>query len=391
MRLLLILDDLYIPSYGGGIKGARRLMEGLASAGHTTCVVSSALTRGDEGPRDAEQFVRAMQARGVAAANPAPHVHTYMSDRVEVHATSFPDTGGAGDYVGQVVGTFRPDWVIANEDKRRFALRSALAVAPDKLILLFQTIIQLPFGPMSVAADPAQEQLCERAQAVIVISRFLQRYVEEHSRLKPVVMQPPVYGDGPFPVLGRYDRGFVTMINPCELKGITILLALADARPEVSFAAVPTWGTTDRELRELHARNNINVLRRSEDIDEILSQTRVLLVPSLWPETFGYVVPEAMLRGIPVLASDVGGLPEATLAVGAPIRVAPARRFGKRFVASPQRIEPWSARLCELLDSRETYERVAQASRAAAVRFVEGVSVGNFEQLLERLPRESPA
>ena len=43
--------------------------------------------------------------------------------------------------------------------------------------------------------------------------------------------------------------------------------------------------------------------------------TRILLVPSLWGEAFGLVVVEAMLRGIPVLASNVGGLVEAKLGV----------------------------------------------------------------------------
>lgn len=36
----------------------------------------------------------------------------------------------------------------------------------------------------------------------------------------------------------------------------------------------------------------------------------IVLVPSLWPENFGYAVVEAMGYGLPVLASNVGGIPE---------------------------------------------------------------------------------
>lgn len=45
-------------------------------------------------------------------------------------------------------------------------------------------------------------------------------------------------------------------------------------------------------------------------MDTILDDCDLLVVPSLWPEPFGLVGPEAGLRGIPVAAFDVGGIPD---------------------------------------------------------------------------------
>jgi len=48
---------------------------------------------------------------------------------------------------------------------------------------------------------------------------------------------------------------------------------------------------------------------RSEVID-LLDETSVFVFPSLWPETLGIVGIEALSRGVPVVASDVGGVGE---------------------------------------------------------------------------------
>lgn len=43
----------------------------------------------------------------------------------------------------------------------------------------------------------------------------------------------------------------------------------------------------------------------------ILNQLDVLLIPSMWHETFSFVTREAVLAGLPVIASRMGGIPEA--------------------------------------------------------------------------------
>jgi len=48
---------------------------------------------------------------------------------------------------------------------------------------------------------------------------------------------------------------------------------------------------------------------RSEVVD-LLDHTSVFVFPSLWPETLGIVGLEALSRGVPVVASDVGGVRE---------------------------------------------------------------------------------
>lgn len=56
------------------------------------------------------------------------------------------------------------------------------------------------------------------------------------------------------------------------------------------------------------------------DLERVFDDTDLLLVPSVWPETFGYVVLEALSHGVPVLLSESVGARDI-LAEGAGIVV----------------------------------------------------------------------
>jgi glycosyltransferase involved in cell wall biosynthesis len=47
-----------------------------------------------------------------------------------------------------------------------------------------------------------------------------------------------------------------------------------------------------------------------KDLPGILSKLDVIVIPSLWHETFSIVAREALLSGTPVVASETGALPE---------------------------------------------------------------------------------
>jgi glycosyltransferase involved in cell wall biosynthesis len=385
MKIALIQDDIYLPSFGGGTKANRCLLEGLARHGHECLALTRALTRSSDGPRTVQEFAEEMNARDTVFQQPEPNVFAYKHEGVQVEALNFAGSEEQRDYLVRRIQAMNPDWIFVTDDKRRIMLKAAMSVVPSRVILLLQTIIQLPFGPLSVDKSPAYTELVKSARAIIVISHFMKDYIHDHGNLDSHLLPLPVYGAGPFPDLSGFDRGFVTMINPCELKGVSIFIGLARAFPDIEFAAVPTWGADQFLIDRLGAMSNVRILKAANDIEEILGQTRILLVPSLWPETFGYVVPEAMLRGIPVLASDIGGLPEAKLGVDYVLPVVPGEFRKEGFFTPPQDIEPWSQALEELLSNEETYVQCSRQSRQAAHDFVAKVSVSPFEELMDRL------
>src|SRR5206468_4102623 len=147
------------------------------------------------------------------------------------------------------------------------------------------------------------------------LSQTSAQYIRDQAGLDAVVIYPMVYGSGEFPRYGAFGEGSVTIINPCLVKGSPIFLRLAQELSGYRFAAVLGWGTTEADRRAMAAVPNIELLDPVDDIDSVLSRTGILLAPSLWREGFGLVVVEAMLRGIPVAASNMGALPEAKLGV----------------------------------------------------------------------------
>ncbi|HSN87539.1 MAG TPA: hypothetical protein VL025_12315, partial [Thermoanaerobaculia bacterium] len=93
------------------------------------------------------------------------------------------------------------------------------------------------------------------------------------------------------------------------------------------------------------------------------------------------------------LASDVGGLPEAKLGTDLVLPVRTIERYTDRLdgneVTVPevpeQDVAPWQDALSRLLSERGFYARQSGEAREAAHRFVAGLGIEPFEEILERL------
>ncbi|QQG47328.1 MAG: glycosyltransferase family 4 protein [Candidatus Woesebacteria bacterium] len=114
-------------------------------------------------------------------------------------------------------------------------------------------------------------------------------------------------------VIDRYkcdkvDPQYITMVNPTSDKGGDILLEVIKAFPGQQFLVVSGWRGVSDEFRN---SENVTIVDRQYDMREVYGKTKVLLVPSQWEEGFGRVAVEAMVNRIPVIASNIGGLPEA--------------------------------------------------------------------------------
>jgi glycosyltransferase involved in cell wall biosynthesis len=75
----------------------------------------------------------------------------------------------------------------------------------------------------------------------------------------------------------------------------------------------PERGRWERKAKRLSAQDdNLEIeflgWQRGEHLEAILLDSDLLVVPSVWPEPFGLVGPEAGLRGVPAVAFRVGGI-----------------------------------------------------------------------------------
>jgi glycosyltransferase involved in cell wall biosynthesis len=366
MRILLAANASYVPPRGGSTRSNLAWIDRLTAAGHVCRIVASGA-----------EFAR--------------------YGAIEVHAALEP--ARRSQLLRRQVAEFRPDWLlVSSEDVGHVLIREAHQCAPGRVVYLAHTPQFFPFGPESWNPDPHASELVAQSSAIVVLSHYMAAYVERHVGRRAEIIHPPIYGAGPFPDCASFDSGLVTIINPCAVKGIGIFLALARRFPQVAFGALPGWGTTSNDLAALRTLPNIALLPTCPDIGDILSKTRVLLVPSLWIEGFGLVVMEAQLRGLPVIASDAGGLPEAKAGTGFVIPVQPIERYDPVFdergmpkpVTAPQNIEPWADALSALLTDRTLYERESAAARAAAGHFLSSLNPSRMTEFLATL-RPAPA
>ena len=189
---------------------------------------------------------------------------------------------------------------------------------------------------------------------LIAASDFAARRIETLLGVRPSIV-PPLIEPERYRVDHPGDQ--VLMVNPSLRKGVELFFRLAEARPDIPFLAVESWTVKSAWrmvlMNRARALGNVALWLPVEDMREAYAKARLILMPSIHEETFGRVVGEAQLSGIPALVSDRGALPETV---------------GRGGIAVPldAGLDAWLQALDRLWQDQAFYAACAVAARAQA-------------------------
>jgi len=168
-----------------------------------------------------------------------------------------------------------------------------------------------------------------------------------------------------FVFVGRLvtSKGLRVLLEACKIlteqKMLFRLIVIGDG---------PERNTLETTAREWKLLSRVQFLGRMENsrIIETLQKSDVVISPSLAGEVFGMVVAETMLRGIPILASDLGAFTEVIGEAGFMFRAGDAVDLARQMarivgdLAQTNRIAAVARqRVLDCFSTREMVERHA--------------------------------
>lgn len=128
----------------------------------------------------------------------------------------------------------------------------------------------------------------------------------------------------------------------------------------------PERPIVEQLCRELGTCEHVRFLGKQDNVEDILSLSDIFMMPSA-SETFGLAALEAMSCGVPVISSDVGGLPELN-------------RDGETgYVCKLGDVDAMADRAIAILSNDDLLERMRLGARKQAERLEQDVVVAQYE------------
>jgi glycosyltransferase involved in cell wall biosynthesis/tRNA G46 methylase TrmB len=187
------------------------------------------------------------------------------------------------------------------------------------------------------------KSMIRNADTIVCNSEFTKRVTLEFYGKEAEVLYPAIKLDEFKVDSTSATRTFILMNQPEYYKGGELFYTIAERMKDLKFMTVGRG--SDRHLPNC-------IYYEQTDPHLFFQHARLVLVPSLWPEPFGRIAVEAMSNGIPVIASNCGGLPEIIGDAGI-------------LIDDFHNVDEWEENIRRVLEDKELY---TQLSRKAAER-----------------------
>ena len=230
----------------------------------------------------------------------------------------FPDSNIKITTNGEEMLYFKPDIVITQQLSIKYALENASGYGYDVYILLHGPGQFRNYHPRCKLLIYNSDSLMESEKS----------YVDES--IKRMVLHPTI-DSSLTESLERDSKllkgSYITFIGSSSyniIKGSDVFVSLAYLVPEKDFLHVSKYQPINYEKDKYMGMkiepvqpsytglpSNMEIVEQTNKISEVYEKTKILIVPSV-VESFGRVAVEAAINRIPVIASDLPGLRDAT-------------------------------------------------------------------------------
>lgn len=333
MKILLAAKHLHYPQGGGGLeRNTHELCLHLLKRGLKPAVICNLR---------AERSLLVMRNRVMRQLRPGLR---FPMDK----GLGYPVFRGWAEEDGakEVTARFRPDVIVAQSAEPVPLLKPYEGLGIPLMAYFHEVMRVYDAGTLAKAGNIG----------LLANSRFTAEGMAAHAGVMPAIVRPLV--DRKLYEVSTRPRN-VLFINTVPRKGLEVAFRLAESRPDVPFDFVKSWILKPNDIARMEQRaraaGNITLHPPTNDMRPHYARARLLLAPSQWEEAWGRVATEAHINGIPVLASDQGGLREA---------VGP----GGLLVPLHAPMQAWSEAFSRLWDEPGTHARLSETARAYSRR-----------------------